>query len=111
MTCPVCNRDDNAYLTCNRPDCIDGRHSTPSALNWKAAWYALDYDTQACIRRAKAENARLTDANAALAADNLRLTALVGEALVELRAWDDCAPGVASNRAIIAKIAAATEVK
>lgn len=26
MTCPVCYRDDNAYLRCNRPDCTDGRH-------------------------------------------------------------------------------------
>lgn len=26
MTCPVCNRDDNAYLRRNRPDCTDGRH-------------------------------------------------------------------------------------
>ena len=33
MTCPVCNRSDTAYLTCNRPDCTDGRHvpSTRSA--------------------------------------------------------------------------------
>lgn len=27
MTCPVCKRDDNAFLTCNHPNCMDGRHS------------------------------------------------------------------------------------
>lgn len=30
MTCPVCKCSDTAYLTCNRPDCTDGRH-IPSA--------------------------------------------------------------------------------
>ena len=27
MTCPVCNGSNFAYLTCNRPDCTDGRHA------------------------------------------------------------------------------------
>ncbi len=30
MTCPVCRQSDTAYLSCNRPDCTDGRH-VPSA--------------------------------------------------------------------------------
>lgn len=32
MTCPVCHRSDTAYLNCNRPDCTDGRHATPTQI-------------------------------------------------------------------------------